>query len=494
MNADDSIIDAAKIEQAIQQRYSPFPSMTMELLNSQLNAFRVGELRPVARTWEIMLERDGDLSSPAQQRFADAARLPWLIEKEDDSKEAQDHHDALLFFYTHLTATSVLEQNEAGGASLLFRQMMTAKAFKYSVHEMLLRISSAGRREVTAELRHCPVWFFECRRGRLGFIKEDYAAYGIPCERGEWVAAVERFPAMPACSVAYITKWRPLADWLLFCFRFGVPGIHGETTAVKGSAEWDAFVAALRAFANDWVTATSGAPGSNKINLIEAAKGGTGTLPFQELVERADRLYARQFRGGDLGTQSREGGDVSGASLQGNEGAIKLADDAQWLTDNCNANIDEPVIAYLFKAQPKAWLRVQVPKKIETDREVKAMEFLRNSGGRISIKSAHERLQVPLADADEAELLTAPAQPAVGGLPVPPDLGLGNTGGLRTLLAEDLQHAIRMVREQHAEISGITDATLRKAKLDQLFARVQRDIGIAPAIAQALLNQKEVRP
>jgi hypothetical protein len=270
-----------------------------------------------------------------------------------------------------------------------------------------------------------------------------------------------------------------------------VPGIHGETTATVGSPEWLAFVAALRAFASDWVSATSGAPGSNKINLIEAAKGGTGTLPFQEIIERADRLYARQFRGGDLSTQSRTGPSVVGSDAQSGEGDIKLADDAQWLTDNCNANIDEPVIAYLFNRTPKAWLRVQVPKKIETDREVKAMEFLAKSGGRVSVKAAHERLQVPLADPAETELLTAP-QSAVGGLPsVVPPLGLGNTSAVRALLAEDLQHAIRMVREQHAEISGIADAPLRQAKLDQLFARVQHDLGIAPALASALLDNKE---
>ncbi len=489
MNTEDSIIDPAKIEQAIQQRYSPFPAMTMELLSSQLNAFRIGELRPAARTWEIMLERDGDLSAPATQRFSDAARLPWIIEKDDDSKEAQQDYDALMYFYTNLTATSVLEQNEVGGVSLLFRQMMTAKAMRYSVHEMLLRINSAGRREVTAELRHCPVWFFECRRGRLGFLKNDYSTYGVPCERGEWIAAVERFAAMPACSVAYITKWRPLADWLLFSFRFGVPGIHGETSAAKGSAEWLAFVEALRTFANDWVSATSGAPGSNKINLIEAAKGGAGTLPFKELIERSDRLYARLFRGGDLSTQSREGAGTVGSDAQSGEGDIKLADDGQWLSDTCNANIDEPVIGYLFNRRPRAWLRVQVPKKPETDREVKAMEFLTKNGGRVSMKTAHDRLQIPLADPAETELLKAPV--ATPPLNVPPPanpLGLGND--LRTLLAEDLQHAIRMVSEQYAAIQTITDPTLRTARLDQLFAQVQRDLGIAPVLAQALLNHK----
>ena len=91
MNTENSIISPDRIEQAVRNRYSPFPTLTMELLNQQLNQFRVGDLRNAARTWEIMMERDGDLSVPAEKFYSDIARLPVEVEKVEDSKEAEAH-------------------------------------------------------------------------------------------------------------------------------------------------------------------------------------------------------------------------------------------------------------------------------------------------------------------------------------------------------------------------------------------------------------------
>jgi len=373
LNTEASIIDPARIERAIQQRYSPFPELTMERLSAQLNQFRIGELRAAARTWEIMLERDGDLAVPADKLFADIARLPWEIEKSEESAEAEAHFAALTYFYTHLSATSILDGDETGGLNLLLRQMMTAHAMRYSVHEMILQISSAGKKEVTAQFLHAPVWFFEARKGRLGFLKQEFAVYGEPLARGEWLPALGR-GMMRQCSVAYLCKWSPLTYWALFCYRFGVPGIHGLTDAQEGSDEWNKFTAALSAFANDWVTATNR---TAEIKLIEAAKGGTGTLPFQELVERSDRLYARAFRGGDLSTQSRGGsagggGEVAGANPQESEKEIVLQDGGQWATDVLNSRVDEPIIEYLFNARPKAWICIRPPKRSDVRSEIEA--------------------------------------------------------------------------------------------------------------------------
>ena len=114
----------------------------MEVLNTQLNQFRIGELRPAARTWEIMLERDGELSTPAEKCFSDVARLPISYVRDDDSDEAFQHEAALQYFYTHLTATSALDADETGGVNLLLRQLMTAHAFRYSAHEIGLQVEA----------------------------------------------------------------------------------------------------------------------------------------------------------------------------------------------------------------------------------------------------------------------------------------------------------------------------------------------------------------
>src|SRR4051812_15327899 len=83
-----SAVTTDRIEQAIRMRYSPFPEMSMELLAQQLNAFRIGEIRPIERTWEVMFERDGELSTSAGKRFKDCARLDWEVFTTEKSAEA----------------------------------------------------------------------------------------------------------------------------------------------------------------------------------------------------------------------------------------------------------------------------------------------------------------------------------------------------------------------------------------------------------------------
>jgi hypothetical protein len=406
MNKEASIISTERIERAMQLRYAPFPELTMDLLSRQLNAFRVGNLREAARIWEVMMERDGDLSTPANKLFSDIGRLPWEVETVDDSREAERHAAALRYFYNNLTATSALEGDETGGINLLLRQMMTAHAYRYSVHEMVWQVNSAAQREVTATFIHCPVWFFESRRGRLAYLPQEGAWDGDLLKTGEWLAAVGNGVMRP-CSVAYLTKWQPLAYWGLYCYRFGIPGIHGKTDAAKGSQEWNDFVEALGSFANDWVTLTNR---SGEINLVEASKGGSGTLPFQELVERSDRLYARCFRGGDLSTQSRAGGDVAGSNPQAGEKRIILADGAQWATDILNTRVDEPLIAYLFGVEPKAWLRIMPVSGSDEDAK---LQFSRDVYKNMS---SHAVVSAVMANLTDLKELTEEA-----GLPVNED-------------------------------------------------------------------------
>jgi phage gp29-like protein len=486
VNTGASAISTERIERAIQLRYSPFPELTMELLTRQLNGFRIGHLAPMARTWEIMFERDGELASPALKRFADAARLPWDIEKSEDSAEADAHAEALRYFYTHLTATSVLDQDETGGLNLLLRQVMTAHAHRYSVHEILFRVDNAARREVTAEFRHCPVWFFESRRGRLGFLRREGDWQGELLAPGRWLRAVGAGHMRP-CSIAYAVKHFPLRDWLLFSSRFGLPGVHGKTDAAKGSQEWEDFAAALTAFANDWVTLTNRGA---EITLVDAAKS-SAALPFKDLVERSDRLYARLFRGGDLSTQSREG-DARGASLQDEEKDAMAEDDTIWLTETCNAGVDEPLIAYLFNTPPKAWFKLMVRKKPETDREVKGMEFLARHGGRVALRTAHERLQIPEADEGEETLSAPVATPvqAPGGEPAPDAVeNTGNAGPDVVAYARSVADEVAPVIERLQRILAIQDDALMERKLREFYAdfpQLEKDLLADPRPARVL--------
>jgi hypothetical protein len=66
----------ARIEWAIRLKYSPMPSLDMEVLSGQLNAFRIGNFRQIGKTWEVMMERDGELAVNSDKRKSDAAFHP----------------------------------------------------------------------------------------------------------------------------------------------------------------------------------------------------------------------------------------------------------------------------------------------------------------------------------------------------------------------------------------------------------------------------------
>jgi phage gp29-like protein len=481
-----------RIEQAIRQKYSPCPELTLENINSQLNAFRIGELRGAARTWEFMLERDGELFCNASKRFADVSRLPWEIMMDEESAEAEAHQDALTYFFNQLRATSVLEQDETGGLELLLRQMMTAQAHRYSVHEILMRIDDAGKKKVSAEFRHCPVWFFESRKGRLGFLREEFAIYGEPLKPGDWLTAVGAGLMRPI-SIAYIVKHYPLRDWLLYCSRFGIPSIHAETTAAKDSPEYKDFVTALENFVNNWIVVTNAGA---KISLLEAKGSGT-SLPFEPLVDRVDKLYSKLFRGSDLATGSQK--DSVGASLQVSELNVFVQDDAVWACAAINERVVRPLIQYLFNTNsPKAWLKLLPPKPDTTDRDLKTAEFLRGSRVPIAINTVRERFGWPAPDDGEPVIESAAPDPAAGEEEDPlkkavkDRMGLENSADQKAFaaaVAEDLQPFLQVVGERLDAVLQIPDPALRAAKWQTLWeetAPLREAIQADPASARQL--------
>jgi phage gp29-like protein len=490
---DTPSISMERIERSLAMRYAPIPELTMALLTQQLNQFRTGTLAPAARTWEVMIERDLELSTPAEKRFGDVARQDWEIYRSEDSAEAEAHADALKYFYDNLTATAALEQDEVGGFDRLLRQMQTAHAHRYSIHEMVLRVDDASKRKVTATFFHFPVWLFEARKGRVAYLRNEGDFDGTPLKPGEWLVTVGA-GLMRGCSIAYACKWFPLADWMLFCRRFGIPGIHGETDAAPNTKPWNDFVQALQEFANDWVSVTNR---GTKINLIEAAKGGGGSLPFEPLIERVDRAYAKAFRGGDLSTGSRSGDSV-GASLQNEEKNVFLESDCALITGTLNARVDRPIIRYLFGTEPKAFIRINPPKRLQVDQDLKSAEFLLRAGCRISKETAMYRLNWPEADEDETDLLQLPGGGAAAATPQPgdpaADPALANAKdtfaeAARRQLGAAVQADLAPLLKRLAAIEKIRDEDVRRARLEALlseFDSLERDILADPEAATVL--------
>lgn len=413
-----SRFNQARIEWAIRLQYSPMPELDMDVLATQLNAARIGDLRQIGKTWEIMMERDGELAVNSDKRKSDMAGLEWQIVS-DGSPDGDKHAAALQYFYDNLTATAALDQDDTGGVDRLIYQVGSAIDNKYSGHEMLLRIDNPANREVTAEFRHTPLWFFETRRGYMAYLQHIFDVYGVPCVQGEWLTAVN-IGWMRPLSMAYAMKMFPLRDWLLFCTRYGSGFLVGETDANYMSKEWEQAQEALNTLAND------GAVLVNKgVNLKFLEQSARNSLPFHPIVEMIDRLYAKCYRGVDLATSSRGGGNREagegggkgpvGASVQHEESGIFLLKDARWITGVFNERIDRPVVRYLFKQEPRAWFVLMPPLDDTSDQDLLAIQALVPMGFKVMLKEVYKRFRWSIPERGEPCL--TPPTGAGGNLP-----------------------------------------------------------------------------
>lgn len=387
-----------------QYRFNPISSLSPESLSRAINSFDAGQLRQAALLWEAIEDRDDVLQIVGPKRRKKVSGLPWEVLETSDTPEAAKHAEAITDFLNSLTVTDASDRNVRGGLRLAVRQMMNAVFHKYAVHEIVW--SNAGGK-VRAELRYVPLYFFSNVSGRLSFIGAEGAMNeGPELQDGEWMVTTGDSALMKAASICYVFKRLSLQDWLAFSEKFGIPGIHGECQAAKGSQEWNDFCNALSAFANEWVTATnSGA----KINLIEAKSGGDA--PFAPMVERMDRRMASLVLGSDLATLSREN-SVGSQAQQGDAGAL-LEDDCELISETLQTQLVRPLIAFLFGTEPLAYVKFMVPQDADTKAEVEVDQFLINNGGELDAAETFERYnRTPAKTMAEGAVLKKAAAPA----------------------------------------------------------------------------------
>jgi len=405
----DEFITPDRMVMSIRMRFNAIRRLTPELLATQLDQYQRGYLSPIMRTWEAIERRDYRLSAVAPKAKSAVARHGFEILTHDDSPAALEHKAALEYFYNNLSVTDAYDENRVGGFKMLVRNMADAIGFKYSTHEILWKPSYSG---LTAEFRKAPAWFFENITGRLRFLREDYAYYGVDMEPDSWLTHVDD-GIDEAGSVAYMFKTLPLRDWLNFSEKFGIPGVLGRTQASIGTPQWNAMVEAVGKFANDFAAVCNI---GDAIELIKA-EGGTSTLPFPPIVEGMDRALSILWRGADLGTEAhRGGGEGQGASLQQSETEELDEDRASRIEETLNIQLDRRVIAWTFGSAvtPLAFVRVKTKPNRNIKADLETIQTLAPMGVPFEINNVLERLGWERPK-DGAELLVLPAQqPAAG--------------------------------------------------------------------------------
>lgn len=399
--------DISVVSGPLAERFVSIPTGP-ELLSRQLDEFRAGGLKGLARTMDVIEERDDLLSSVVPKAKAAPTVHGWEINTvqthtKGEEEKAAEQKRRLEHFYNNLRATSAIERNLLGGTELLLEQMMDAKGKRYSVHNLVWKSLGSGLYTVTAH--HVPLWFFESRTGELRFLDQPGKYDGVPMDRGAWMVTVGR-GLMIACAVAWMYKRLSLRDWLIYCQRHGMPGFEGVTDAAEGSDDWMKLVKAVQAAAAGefaWVR------GMNQtINVVDFA--AKGEIPYPGLVDRMDRAMSAIWRGGDLSTMSKDKQAV-GAEGQAGEGDIIESKDAQWLSGQAGFQLDRLFLDYSFgEDEPAlAYFTVKTSQKQDISLDLQIDGFALQNGHPISRKQFSERYNRPEPAAGD-ELLGAPEE------------------------------------------------------------------------------------
>lgn len=392
-----SVVTRERVYQYLRSQYSALANLTPERLRSEHAAWDAGYLRAFASTQEQLVDRDDMLKSVAGKRIKAASIRSYEILTTEDSPSAALHKEALEEFYNGITVTNAIDENERGGAAMLFRSQMSAVGFRYAVHEIVWQPAMSG---LTAEIRYTPLAFFENTTGRLRFLPGVGALTGADLEPGRWIVTVGEH-LMKACSIAYIYKHMPLRDWLIYCSRHGMPGIAGKTDAQKGSEEWRMMESAVRDFSAEFSAVMSAGSSIEPIDL-----GGAGEIPYPKLVERMDRVMSSLWRGADLSTISAASGTV-GASLQRDEMQVLEASDAMMLSEALQIYLDPWVIRYQLGAErPLAYISVKTASRRNTEIDLRVDRELYDMGYPITLRALSETYSRPLPEGSPDVLAT----------------------------------------------------------------------------------------
>ena len=248
---------------------------------------------------------------------------------------------------------------------------------------------------LTAEFRFVPLWYFEGTTGRLRFLASPGTLLGEAIKERDWLITLGDGLMIP-CARAFLFKHAPLQAWLDYTSTYGLPGVRGITSALRGTPEFEQMEEALAKFMQELAVVTNSVESIDVLDLK-----GSGEAPFARLVDRMDRVMAALWRGADLSTISRDQG--YGASLQEQESRLLEEDDARGLSDHLHATIDRWVIDALFGERTEILARIKIlvsPQEC-TPHDLQVDEFLIRNGARLSLAATLERYGRVEAKADE---------------------------------------------------------------------------------------------
>lgn len=394
------------VKNIMESRFMTLRNLTPAQLTNYVELFESGDFYWLATVMRQMQNRDDIWKIAAAKTRKAVSGRRWLVvplEGYESDPQAEEQVKELTRFYSRLRMVDYSCRNIRHGIRALIESVMRCYNDGFSVHELVFT-PDLSTQDLYCEVISCPLELFRLQGSQL-CLRNDGAS--VPLEPGGWLA-VKGDGVGVACCVAKMFKTISLSDWLVYSGRCGHPGIHGKTSAQKGTQQWSDFREALSKFGKEWAAVTGLNDVIEKIDLSVS-----GTLPYPAMVERMDRAIASLQRGADLSTMSAGSGAGDGASLQGDESDLITSDNCATITDAFRAQIDPLVIAWRFGdgTEVKAGFKLEPPQVDTVDRDLKIDTFLRDSGVKASKQEALSRYQRREADPTDEEdgPLTAPA-------------------------------------------------------------------------------------
>lgn len=401
-------IGVVRIRDEARLRYNPLRNLTPQKITAAMDAFDCGYLSEAARIYDAIRRRDGVVQACVQKRKRATSRLEWtIVEMGGDEAASKEHAAFLEDFYNNIKVTSAADANKRGSMSMLIDNILSALENKYAVSEIIWDTSRAPN--LSAEVRHVPLWFFENTQGYLRFKRNSTDTEGVELEPNGWMVSVSDSPLMEATAVCYIIKRFAQGDWAVCSQRFGMPTPVYNANADRGTPEFESAVESIAGLMNGYGMVCA------RGEVFDLKLPNGTSEPFKTLSEAMDRYIALIWRGSDLSTLSAA--DAAGASLQAEESEILEDADCALVEETLAHYLTLPALEWKFGKGVKPAAYLQLTRKNRKDKlnQISVYKGAAELGCPVAKRDVYEALELrePEAGEDIVELQQLSPTPQV---------------------------------------------------------------------------------
>lgn len=374
-----------------------------------------GDLTAQARLAMDMEEKDAHLFAELGKRRLAVQAVPWRIEAPPDPTPAEEQAAEL--------CRQVCEE-EIDMQDLLF-DLTDAVLHSYAGAEYHWRLVDGFNVPTQPEAR--PADWFQTDYQNHNYSRlllRDQTGAGTALRPLNWVLHIQKSRSgyLTRAGLVRVLGWpflmralstRDLAEFLEI---YGLPLRLGKYPTGSSDKEKAAL---LRAVVGIGHAAAGIIPEGMQVEFKEAAKAGSGSNPFLEMVRWAEGSISKAILGGTLTTEAQNTGLGSNLGETHNEVRQEIAaSDRRQLKRTIEQQLLRPITALNTQAQ-------RPPVFVWDDDEPADMKLLADSlpglvraGMRIPVQWAHDRLHIPVP-ADDEDVLESP-EPSGSPLGAPP--------------------------------------------------------------------------